>query len=194
MRETNRTRNRVWLCWVSCILGVLNKAFQVSVVIVAPFRERSEKFLQFCVEVYGRFFFPNFREASFIKKKQRWCQKSKSNFEERVRQTKMSFATPSKASNSSPGSPLTGLMKLMSGDNPGLSGTSNQSLTCPLCRHPLKNPRVLPTCLHSFCLLCLQLHVGKSRHFFCPVCQQVLDSFPPEQPQWCNDFRYNDTA
>lgn len=106
--------------------------------------------------------------------------RSKLNEDEKswsLKLSKMSFATPPKASNSGPSSPMVGLMKLMAGDGQSLGGNPDQSLTCPLCQRHLKNPRVLPNCLHSFCLICLQLHVGKSRHFFCPVCQQVRHSY-----------------
>lgn len=70
--------------------------------------------------------------------------------------------------------PISGLIKLMSGDGSGGSRTPDQSLSCPLCHHHLKNPRVLP-CLHSFCLSCLQIHVGQARQFLCPVCRQLVN-------------------
>ena len=73
---------------------------------------------------------------------------------------------PGAGSNPTPGP----MLKLMSNETVG--GTTDQSLNCPICQLHLRNPRVLP-CLHSFCLRCLQMNVGQSRHFPCPVCRLV---------------------
>ena len=50
---------------------------------------------------------------------------------------------------------------------------------CPLCLETVKNPKTLP-CLHSFCLECLDKHVGFARRQLqttikCPVCQTSFE-------------------
>ena len=85
----------------------------------------------------------------------------------------MSFvSSPIGASRPSSGSNPTSGPMLMLMTNESVGGETDQSLNCPICQLHLRNPRVLP-CLHSFCLLCLQTHVGQSRHFPCPVCRMV---------------------
>ena len=48
-----------------------------------------------------------------------------------------------------------------------------QSLTCSLCRSHLRDARVLPACLHSFCLGCLQDYAQDRDRFSCPLCKTV---------------------
>ncbi|XP_013398616.1 tripartite motif-containing protein 2-like [Lingula anatina] len=53
-------------------------------------------------------------------------------------------------------------------------GFSDNFLTCHICLHEYKDPRVLP-CYHTFCLACLAQHVaasGTGRNITCPVCRQ----------------------
>lgn len=89
----------------------------------------------------------------------------------------MSFvSSPIGASRPSSGSNPTSGPMLMLMTNESVGGETDQSLNCPICQLHLRNPRVLP-CLHSFCLLCLQTHVGQSRHFPCPVCRMVRSSW-----------------
>ena len=93
-----------------------------------------------------------------------------------VLRTAMSYVSSSRQqalSNQTPPPMAASLFKMNSGEGRGGIGTPDQSLNCPLCHHHLKNPRVLPSCLHSFCLDCLQIHAGQNRIFHCPICRQV---------------------
>ncbi len=53
------------------------------------------------------------------------------------------------------------------------ASTPDQTLTCLLCRGHLRQARVLPACLHSFCLPCLETFVGDNKTFNCPTCKTV---------------------
>ncbi|TRY62179.1 hypothetical protein TCAL_11516 [Tigriopus californicus] len=51
----------------------------------------------------------------------------------------------------------------------------DQTLTCFLCRGSLKDARVLPGCLHTFCFPCLVQHTRGSLQFHCPFCSEAVD-------------------
>jgi len=56
------------------------------------------------------------------------------------------------------------------------NGTSGEELRCGQCMKGFRDPRLL-TCLHSFCLPCLQEHVAKNkwqRSLLCPLCQKEM--------------------
>ena len=48
-------------------------------------------------------------------------------------------------------------MARTSGGSNASAGSSRSLAGCGLCRGPLRDSRVLPNCLHSFCLACLQV-------------------------------------
>ncbi len=52
---------------------------------------------------------------------------------------------------------------------------AEQTLTCSLCRCVLRDARILPSCLHSFCFACLQNFAGQRIKFPCPLCKTVRE-------------------
>ena len=50
-------------------------------------------------------------------------------------------------------------MTRLSGGSNASAGSGRSLAGCGLCRGPLRDSRVLPGCLHSFCLACLQVSV-----------------------------------
>ena len=48
-------------------------------------------------------------------------------------------------------------MTRLSGGSNASVGSARSLAGCGLCRGPLRDSRVLPGCLHSFCLACLQV-------------------------------------
>ena len=48
-------------------------------------------------------------------------------------------------------------MARVSGGSNASAGSGRSLAGCGLCRGPLRDSRVLPNCLHSFCLACLQV-------------------------------------
>ena len=51
-------------------------------------------------------------------------------------------------------------MARLSGGSNASAGSTRSLAGCGLCRGPLRDSRVLPGCLHSFCLACLQVRLG----------------------------------
>lgn len=65
-----------------------------------------------------------------------------------------------------------------------------EEITCPICGGIFKDPKTIPSCLHTFCKECLQESIKASKETAniacCPLCRNVL---PATQSTYPTDTR-----